>query len=190
MKRKIFTLTLLLLNIMLFAQIENDTIYLNGAQIYKTPNFEDKESKIHFDFLEKKIVKVYPIFSDIYKDYTDLNVKLDSLKKKKEKNATIKQTEKVFLDKYRKKIVDLTHNEGRLLSKLMHRYTGKTTYDVIKSLKGGFAARLMNIQTNFVAVDLKLPYNPEEVREDNYTETILQKLFSTKVLIDVAKEQE
>ena len=55
----------------------------------------------------------------------------------------------------------------------MNRSTGKTVYELIKELKGGFNAFLWNVQGNVADIDLKKEYNPHKYRDDEYLESLL-----------------
>ena len=69
--------------------------------------------------------------------------------------------------------MDLTTTEGKIFCKLMYRATGKTVYDIIKELRGGWSAFWWDVKGNIAEIDLKKPYNPFLYREDEYIENIL-----------------
>jgi hypothetical protein len=185
---KIVLFFLMVFSKTIFAQAENDTIFLNEIEVVKSPKFEDQTSKGHFKWLEKKVFKVYPIFSAFYKDYTQLVSELNDAKSKKERRKIINKKEKELSEKYRSTIIGMTQTEGRLFSKFMHRYTGKTSYSILKELKGSFYAYFLNFQTKIVSVDLKVGFEPKAKREDAYADTILKKAFLDGTLIDVKEE--
>ena len=67
----------------------------------------------------------------------------------------------------------MTTSEGQIFAKLMNRSTGKTVYELIKELKGGFNAFLWNVKGNVADIDLKKEYNPHKYRDDEYLESLL-----------------
>jgi hypothetical protein len=164
------------------AQDEKDTIFLNEVEIVGKPKFEDKTSRGHFNWLEKKVLKVYPIFSELYADYKIVELELDSINRKKERKKYIQKKEKEFNEKYIKKLMQLTHTEGRI-----YKYSGNTTFEVIKKYKGLLYAHFVNLQTKFISINLKEPFDPEKTREDAYIKTILNRAFTNGTLVEIKK---
>jgi hypothetical protein len=68
--------------------------------------------------------------------------------------------------------------------KLVHRQTGKTTYELIRTLKSGFKAFVSNTTANLFDISLKTEYKPYEVNEDYLIETILIRGFESGRLIN------
>jgi len=65
------------------------------------------------------------------------------------------------------------------LVKLIHRQTGITTYELIKTLKSGFKAFVSNTTANLFDISLKTEYKPYDVNEDYLIETILVRAFES-----------
>ena len=72
---------------------------------------------------------------------------------------------------FNKEIKDLTISQGEVLIKLIDRETGNTSYAMVKELKGGFKAFLLQSAARIFGHDLKETYNPEEQKD---IEAILQ----------------
>ena len=68
--------------------------------------------------------------------------------------------------------------------KLVHRQTGITTYELIRTLKSGFKAFVSNTTASLFDISLKKEYNPYEVNEDYLIETILQRAFESGRLVN------
>jgi hypothetical protein len=83
-----------------------------------------------------------------------------------------------FTDQLKK----MTKTEGRILIKLIHRQTGKTTFDNIKELRSGWKAFWYNTTANLFKLSLKEEYQPESVNEDFLIEDILQRAFQNDQL--------
>ena len=190
MRKIILIVFILFANVFVYSQEEKDTIFLSEFEVTSKPKFEDQMSKGHYGWLEKKVKNAYPIFSMMHKDYLEFNLSLDSLKTKRQKKAFINQKHKEFDLKYRKILMNLTQTEGRILCKMIHRYTEKTPFQIIKELKGPVFANFINMQTFVVSINLNEPYEPDERREDSYIEIILKRSFSDGTLIDVDKNLE
>ena len=85
-----------------------------------------------------------------------------------------------FTDQLKK----LTRTEGRILIKLIHRQTGKTTFRQIKTLRSGWRAFWYNSTANLFQLSLKTEYQPEVENEDYLIEDILQRSFISERLIE------
>ncbi len=84
-----------------------------------------------------------------------------TLKTDKERKEYVKQVEKELRAEFEDQLVKLTISQGKLLIKLIDREVGRTTYGVIRDLKGGVSAvfwqaiaRLFgsNLKTEFEAM--------------------------------------
>ena len=78
----------------------------------------------------------------------------------------------------------LSRSQGRILVKLIHRQTGTTTYDLVKTLKSGWKAFWSNTAASMFDINLKSQYAPYTVNEDFLIETILQRAFESGRLIN------
>ena len=56
----------------------------------------------------------------------------------------------------------------------MNRATGKTVYEIIKELRGGWSAFWWNVKGNIADVSIKQPYDPHTDRSDEFIESLLQ----------------
>lgn len=91
----------------------------------------------------------------------------------KKDNTSSKAKQNELALKYESQLKDLTTSEGQVFAKLMCRATGKTIFEIIKELKGGFNAFIWNIKGNITEVDIKRGYNPRKNRDDEYIESLL-----------------
>lgn len=85
----------------------------------------------------------------------------------------IRKRQEELANQYEKQLRDLTTTEGRIFAKLMNRATGKTVYEIIKELRGGWSAFWWNVKGNLADVDIKQVYDPYSVREDTFIESLL-----------------
>ena len=94
---------------------------------------------------------------------------------KKDKYAKIIQ--KYIEDEFSQELKKLTKTEGQILVKLIHRQTGKTTFNLIKELRSGWRAFWFNSTASLFNISLKREYAPIEVEEDFLIEDILLRAF-------------
>ncbi|MGQ9848142.1 MAG: DUF4294 domain-containing protein, partial [Bacteroidales bacterium] len=83
----------------------------------------------------------------------------------------LKIAEKKLRADFEDEIKNLTMSEGRLLIKLINRETGKTSYELIKQLKGSFNAFLYQQIARLFGENLKEEYDAKG--EDKYIEEIV-----------------
>ena len=55
----------------------------------------------------------------------------------------------------------------------MYRATGKTVFEIIKELRGGWSSFWWNVKGNIADVDIKSPYDPHANRVDEFLENLL-----------------
>jgi hypothetical protein len=72
---------------------------------------------------------------------------------------------------FKKEIENLTISQGEILIKLVNRETGTTSYGVVKELKGGFNAFVLQSVARIFGHNLKQTYDADEQRD---IEQILQ----------------
>lgn len=67
---------------------------------------------------------------------------------------------------------------------MIHRQTGVTTYELVRTLKSGWTAFWSNTTAKMFDLNLKTPYAPYQVNEDYLIETILVRAFESGRLIN------
>nr|MDQ3049185.1 DUF4294 domain-containing protein [Bacteroidota bacterium] len=65
---------------------------------------------------------------------------LSQIEDVKEREKYMKIAEKQLKKEFGEELKKLSVNQGRILIKLIDRETGKTTYDVVKDMRGSFSA--------------------------------------------------
>ena len=90
--------------------------------------------------------------------------------------------QKYIEDEFSAELKKLTKTEGQILVKLIHRQTGKTTFQLIKELRSGWRAFWFNNTAKLFDISLKKTFNPIEEKEDYLIEDILQRAFRNEIL--------
>ena len=165
-----------------YDEVQKAKIYkINGEQVIvldeltlrANPHFNNQLDRNYYFFLNKKLNRVYPLFLDALEQYN--NIKTESANMQgAERNRYIKQRQTELAASYEKQLRELTTTEGQVFAKLMNRATGKTVYDIIKELRGGWSAFWWNVKGNIADVNLKTPYDPHRFRDDLFIESLLQ----------------
>jgi len=151
---------------------ELDEIHISGK-----PIFNNQLDRNYYSFLNKKIYRVYPLFLEALEQYQNLEEELESIPKRK-RRAYSKKRQNELADEYEDKLKELTVSEGQIFAKLMNRATGKTVFEIIKELRGGWSAFWWNLKGRAVSIDLKKEYNPYLDRHDQFVEDLLQSNWS------------
>lgn len=165
-----------------YDEVQKAKIYkINGEQVIvldeltlrANPHFNNQLDRNYYFFLNKKLNRVYPLFLDALEHYNSIKAESANMSSA-ERNKYIKQRQSELAASYEKQLRDLTTTEGQVFAKLMNRATGKTVYDIIKELRGGWSAFWWNVKGNIADVSLKTPYDPHRFRDDLFIESLLQ----------------
>lgn len=167
-------------NIMEAIIVDGDTIPLvvmNEVLLIDQPSFNTTEAKRRYYILKRKVIKVYPYAVIAGNKLDSLNLLLAETKGRRKRKRLVKDFQEYLETRFEAEIVKLTHSEGQILSKLVYRETGLTTYDLIDEYRSGWNAFWWNVVAKFNEIDLKKSYAPTEEEEDKLIETILLRAF-------------
>jgi hypothetical protein len=162
--------------------ILNDTIQLPEIIISKEKL--DPEAQKQFLILQNRVYKTYPYAKLASDRLTALNQGMARLKTNREKKKYFKIVEDYLNNEFEDRLKKLSRKQGQILVKLIHRQTGITTYELVRTLKSGFKAFVSNTTANLFDISLKTEYKPYEVNEDYLIETILIRGFESGRLIN------
>jgi hypothetical protein len=136
--------------------------------------FKNKRDETRYWKLIRDLKITYPYAVLIKQKMLELNAKFLTLHSDKERKDYIKQAEKELRNEYEGELTDLTISQGRLLIKLVDRETGKTTYSLVKELRGSFQAIFWQTVAKIFGSSLKAEYDPNG--DDKLTEELLIKI--------------
>jgi hypothetical protein len=162
--------------------ILNDTIQLEEIVISKEKL--DPEAKKQFLLLRNRVYRTYPYAKLASERLMILNRGMTSLKTNREKKKYFKIVEGYLTNEFEATLKKLSRKQGQILVKIIHRQTGTTTYELVRTLKSGWKAFWSNITAKMFDINLKTPYAPYEVNEDYLIETILVRAFNSGQLIN------
>ncbi|WP_179315380.1 DUF4294 domain-containing protein [Winogradskyella undariae] len=167
--------------------IEGDSIPVTSVDLKEVLvlpklSFVDREARIRYIILRRKTLKVYPYAKLAAERLEALQNRLDSLERKRDKKRYTKVIQRYIEDEFSAELKKLTKTEGQILVKLIHRQTGKTTYQLIKELRSGWRAFWFNSTASLFDISLKREFSPINVEEDYLIEDILQRAFQVERL--------
>ncbi|NOX86293.1 MAG: DUF4294 domain-containing protein [Chlorobi bacterium] len=148
-------------------RLEEVEIYSFSLAIPKTKRQKRKLSKM---IRNVKIVYPYAKLAGI--ELRRYEYKLEQAKTDKERRRIIKQAEKEINVKYGDDLKKLTFSQGLILIKLIDRETGKSSYELVKELRGNFRAFFYQTFARIWGYNLKEEYDPQG--EDRQIEIIVR----------------
>lgn len=157
--------------------IHQDVIDLDEVMLFNKLDFKDKQARIRYLILKRKTIKVYPYAKLAADRLVSLNERMESIKKKRLKRKYAKVIEKYIEEEFSAELKKLTRTEGQILVKLIHRQTGKTTFNVVRELRSGWKAFWYQNTARLFKISLKREFDPVNVEEDFLIEDILQREF-------------
>ena len=159
--------------------IMKNFIELNEVTLLPKIRFSNREKLVEYLILKRKTLKVYPYAKLASLRLDSLYSRLNNIKRRSNKKRYIKRIQKYLEGEFTDELKKLTQTEGQILIKLIYRQTGFTVYNVVKELKNGLNAFVLNFTAKAFNMSLKETYSPLEVREDYFIEDILQKAFQS-----------
>lgn len=140
-------------------------IPLNEVVIYGFRIFKSPAEQAAYNRLRYNVMKVMPYALFAKRRYEQLERELAVTAEKKQQKRLVKQCDKEIKEMFNREIKELTITQGQILTKLIDRELGRTTYDIIKETKGGVTAFLYQSVARVVGHNLKSTYSPEEDRD-------------------------
>ncbi len=167
--------------------IEGDSIPVTSVELNEVlvlPNlkFADRNARIRYIILRRKTLKVYPYAKLAAERLEALQKRLNALERKRDKKRYSKIIQKYIEDEFSAELKKLTKTEGQILVKLIHRQTGRTTFNLIKELRSGWRAFWFNSTASLFDISLKKEFSPIDTEEDYLIEDILQRAFQNEQL--------
>ncbi len=167
--------------------IEGDTVaqeIINLDEVYllKKLKFMSEDDRRRYLILRRKTRKVYPYAKLAAERLVTMTDRLKTIEGRREKKRYTKRVQNYIEGEFSEKLKKLTHTEGQILVKLIHRQTGRTAYELVKELRTGWRAFWYNTTANLFEISLKEEYRPFEVKEDYLIEDILERSFQENKL--------
>ncbi len=149
--------------------IENgDTVPLikiREVYCFPKPKFKSKREQVRYweEYykLVRNVKKVYPYSLLAKRKLEEMDKHYNTLTTPKEKKEYLSKFEKEIFKEFKKPLMGLTFSQGRVLIKLIDKHTGKTTYTILKELKGDFSAVFWQSISVIFQSSLKYEYEPE-----------------------------
>ena len=172
--------------------ISGDTIpwsVLDEVLFVPKPTLNNYQARRHYYNLTKKVRRVYPYVREAALRMDSVNMQLEGIDKRRARRKFTKSYQKYLEERFEPELRKLTRSEGQILSKLIYRETGVSVYEIIKTYRNGFSARLWSMTAWWYDIDLKRPYDPANDPEDKLIENILVRKFISGQLIPAREDE-
>jgi len=166
-----------------------DTIYLKDSEFYSVQLKTDLEKKYYY-WLRKRVRDVWPYVRTAVREYNEVMDTVSTMDKRRDQKRYIKQRQRALAEQFESQLKNMTVSRGQILTKLIHKETNKTTYDIIKELRGGVSAFLYNTAGGAYNINLKETFDPKRTREDLYIIVILQRDIASGILKPIYDDNE
>lgn len=157
--------------------MEGDTVaivVLPEAQVTTRWRARDRREVERFDKLTRNVIRVYPyarITGNLLREYEH---DLAQIGRDADRELYLKLAEAELRAEFEAEVKDLTISQGRVLIKLIDRETGRTSFDLVKDLKGGFQAFVWQGLARLFGQDLRSTYDP--LGEDRLVEVVVSRI--------------
>ncbi len=138
------------------------------APVYVFPRRADTR---RYEKLIYNLKKVYPIAKEANATLKAMENHLLSLRTKREQQAFVKAMEKKLKEKYTPVLRQMTFAQGKILIKLIDRETNRTSYQLVKDLRGSFSAFVWQGVARIFGANLKDTY--DRYGEDRQIELLI-----------------
>ncbi len=135
-------------------------VAIYGVRIFKSPQEQAAYNRLRYNVLK---VMPYALFAKRRYEQLEQDIALTS--NKREQKKLIKECDQEIKQMFNKEIKNLTITQGKILTKLVDRELGRTTFDIVKQTKGGLTAFLYQSVARVVGHNLKSTYDPSEDRD-------------------------
>ena len=156
-----------------FEVVDHDTIFFSDLPEVEILDFKSKDERNTYFILKKRVLKVYPYAMVAKTKLNEIKLALDTIPKRRKKKRYTKEVTKWVKEEYSDRLKKLTMTEGRILVKLIYRETNTTSYEIVKSYRGRFNAFFWQTMARLWDNNLKVKYDPVNIREDMLIEHIL-----------------
>lgn len=158
--------------------INGDTVpwaILDEVYVTNKPVFSSAEARKKYYQIKRKVIKVYPYAVLAGERLDSLNMRLDVLKTNRSRNKAVRRYQDFLEYRFEPELRKLTRSEGQILSKLIHRETGLTVYQLIKTYRNTLSAWTWAATGSFYDISIRQPYDPLANEDDKLVETILNR---------------
>lgn len=157
--------------------IDGDTvpvIDLEAAYVESRWSARDRRQAERYDRLTRNVVKVYPyarITGELLREYEH---DLATIRREGDQELYLKLAEAELRAEFEAEVKDLTISQGKVLIKLIDRETGRTSFDLVRQLRGSLTAFVWQGMARLFGHDLRSTYDADG--DDRLVEVVVQRI--------------
>lgn len=133
-----------------------NTVYVYTSYQYKTRRQQEQWTRVKFN-----VKKVYPYAVIAAAKLKEYDKALEGMKEEHLRKTFIKLCEKDLRKEFEGQLTSLTVTQGKILMKLLDRETGRTTYEIVKQMRGGFQATMWQAVAVIFGHNMKTQYDAD-----------------------------
>ncbi len=138
---------------------------LHEVKIWDSRIFKSQADRDNYRRLKYNVLKVLPYARFAGARYRQLQRDLALTADKQKQKKLVDACESQIKDLFNREIKEMTISQGEVLIKLIDRETGNTSYAMVKDLKGGFNAFILQSAARIFGHDLKETYDPDQQKD-------------------------
>lgn len=123
-------------------------------------NSMDEQAINDYKILKRRVIKTMPFAKMAAYKMKVMEDQLATITNKRDRKKYIKKCESSLKAMYTQQLKNLTIGEGQVLMKLLHRETGKTSWEILKNYRGTAEAFFWQAFGSFWGHDLKQEFDP------------------------------
>lgn len=121
--------------------------------------FRNRRHKEMWTRTKYNVKKVYPYAILAAAKLKEYDLALARIEDERERKEYIKRCEQDLRNEFEDDLKQLTVSQGKILMKLIDRESGKTTYEVVKQLRGSFQAAMWQTVAVIFGHNMKAEYD-------------------------------
>lgn len=135
--------------------VDLNTVYIYGEFVFKNKRHYEQWTRTKFN-----VKKVYPYAILAAAKLKEYDKALEKITDDEYRKVFLKVCERDLRKEFEDELKGLTVTQGRVLMKLIDRETGKTTYEIVKQMRGNFQAVMWQTVARLFGNNLKSEYDP------------------------------
>jgi hypothetical protein len=151
-------------------------VWLPWLSIQTEMPFKNRKQYVEWTRIRNNVKKVYPYAILAAAKLKEYDLILAKMPDEKMRAAYLRVCDKELRKEFMGELKELSVNQGRILMKLIDRETGKTTYTIVKELRGNFQAFMWQSLTVLFGNTMKQEY--DAAGEDKLIEVAIHQIES------------
>lgn len=140
--------------------------------VYPPIVFKNEKQEKFYWATVSRVKKTLPYAKLIGGLLRDVNKQMEGMNER-ERKAFMKTKEDELVATYTPILKKLSLKQGKMLIRLVDRECDRTSYEIVKELRGGFRAFFWQGFAKVLGADLKVEYDAEKSEEDKIVERII-----------------